>query len=178
MSGIIRAGDTLHMGPLPDGSFVPIQVSSVHRHKVPCRVVRAGESATLALTDNSNVLEKEIRKGMVLTTRKASATSCYYFQANVHVLFHAKTIFPGFQATVHVGNVRQTAVVVAIMGKQGLASNESASVMFRFLKNPEYIHPGCRLLFREGPAKGIGQVLQVFPVSAGNPLTRCGEPEN
>lgn len=168
VSGIIRSGDWLRVGPLPNGEFVPVQVASVHRHKVPCRVVRAGESASLALTDNSTaVLVKEVRKGMVLTTK--DVISCFYFQARISVLYHAKSIFPGFQATVHIGNVRQTAVVVAIMGKQGLSSNESGSVMFRFLKNPEYIHNGSRLLFREGPSKGIGHVLQVFPLD-GDPM--------
>jgi GTPase len=176
VSGIIRAGDWLRVGPLHNGEFAPVQVASVHRHKVPCRVVRAGESATLALTDNStSAIEREVRKGMVLTTK--DVISCYYFQARISVLYHAKSICAGFHATIHIGNVRQTAVVVAIMGKQGLSSNETGSVMFKFLKNPEYIHPGCRLLFREGPAKGIGHVQQVFPIDGSNPLLNLNKPE-
>lgn len=170
VSGIIRAGDELHLGPLHDGSFVPVQVASVHRHKVPCRVVRAGESSTLALTDNSSraLVQKQMRKGMVLTIA-GDLPTCFYFQARINVLFHATSICPGFQATVHLGNVRQTAVVVAIMGKQGLTSNDSASVMFKFLKRPEFIRPGCRLLFRQGPTKGVGQVVQVFPLGGITP---------
>ncbi|KAL4719212.1 hypothetical protein ACJJTC_015267, partial [Scirpophaga incertulas] len=32
-------------------------------------------------------------------------------QASVHVLRHSTAISPGFQCTVHVGNVRQTAII-------------------------------------------------------------------
>ena len=36
-----------------------------------------------------------------------------------------------------------------------------ASVMFKFIKNPEFVKSGARILFREGRTKGIGQVTQV-----------------
>ena len=134
-------------------------------------MVRAGQSATLALNsvDNQKSLERNLRKGMVLidaNNEKHRFSVCQYFQARIHVLFHATTIYPGFQTTVYIGNVRQTAVVIAIMGRKCISTNDSASVMFRFLKQPEYIYPGCRLLFREGPSKGIGRVQQVFPLKS------------
>ena len=37
------------MGPLDDGHFVDVFVTSVQRHKVNRRIVRPGESSTLAL---------------------------------------------------------------------------------------------------------------------------------
>lgn len=33
--------------------------------------------------------------------------------------------------------------------------------MFRFLKQPEFVRPGSRLLFRQGTTKGMGEVLKV-----------------
>ena len=33
----------------------------------------------------------------------------------------------------------------------------------RFIKNPEFVKVGARILFREGRTKGIGKVTQVFP---------------
>ena len=35
--------------------------------------------------------------------------------------------------------------------------------IFRFIKNPEFVKVGARILFREGRTKGIGKVTQVFP---------------
>lgn len=65
--------------------------------------------------------------------------------------------------TVHVGNVRQTAVVEGIMCLRSMATNDRASVLFRFVRHPECIRVGARLLFREGLTKGIGKVTQIFP---------------
>lgn len=165
--GMIREGDQLLVGPADDGRFYPVKVNSLHRHKVPCRVVRACESATLALSNPETIT---LRRGMVLTSKESLPPICMYFQARIHVLFHSTIIYPGFQATVHIGNVRQTATVIGIMGKQGIATNETASIMFKFMKQPECVHPGSRLLFREGHTKGIGRVTQVFAFEDGKPL--------
>lgn len=46
-------------------------------------------------------------------------TICWMFEAEIVLLFHAKTFHKGFQVTVHIGNVRQTATVEAVYGKVG-----------------------------------------------------------
>lgn len=84
------------------------------------------------------------------------------FQARTQVLHHSTSICRGFQATVHIGNVQQTAVVEGILGSRGLHTNDRGSVIFRFLRQPEVVQNGARLLFRQGMTKGIGQVIQVF----------------
>ncbi|KAL6425068.1 hypothetical protein ACFW04_009401 [Cataglyphis niger] len=86
--------------------------------------------------------------------------------ATVLILYHATAIFPGFQTTVHVGNVRQTCVIEGIMDAKdrGLQTNDTASVLFRFVSHPEYLHVSMQLLFREGRTKGIGTITQIFPL--------------
>jgi len=54
-------------------------------------------------------------------------------------------------------------VIEGIQPLKGLKSSDQASVMFKFIKNPEFVKSGARILFREGRTKGIGQVTQVFP---------------
>lgn len=82
------------------------------------------------------------------------------------VVYHATAIYPGFQATVHIGNVRQTCIIEGIMAikESGLKTHESASILFRFLNHPEYLHVEMRLLLREGRTKAIGKVTQIFPL--------------
>lgn len=87
-----------------------------------------------------------------------------YLQATVCVLFHTTAIHRGFQTTVHIGNIRQTAVIEGIMANGGIHTNEKASALFRFLRHPEFVTVGMRLLFREGTTKGIGKITQVFPL--------------
>lgn len=83
------------------------------------------------------------------------------------MLFHANAIYEGYQTTVHIGNIRQTAVIEGIMGcgKMGIGTNQEASVLFRLMCHPEYVMAGQRILFREGRSKGIGVVTQVFPLN-------------
>jgi GTPase len=50
------------------------------------------------------------------------------------------------------------------MATGGIHANDRASVLFRFLRHPEYVKVGMRLLFQEGRTKGIGKITQVFPL--------------
>ncbi|KAG7306695.1 hypothetical protein JYU34_008120 [Plutella xylostella] len=91
---------------------------------------------------------------------------CLYFQASIHLLRHPTAyIYPGFQCTVHIGNVRQTAVIVGIMSPSGvLMAGSRASVVFRFVRWAEYVRPGRRALCRAGPgSRAVAVVQQVFP---------------
>ncbi|XP_018342457.1 PREDICTED: GTP-binding protein 2 [Trachymyrmex septentrionalis] len=168
VKGAIAPGTRLLVGPLPDGEFSPVKVVSLHRNKAPCCLVRASQSASLTLappTNHSPPLP-HLRPGMVLVSLRDRPHATLFFQATVLIVYHATAIFPGFQTTVHVGNVRQTCVIEGIMdaNDRGLQTNDTASVLFRFVSHPEYLHVGMRLLFREGRTKGIGKITQIFPV--------------
>nr|CAD7404549.1 unnamed protein product [Timema cristinae] len=216
--GVISEGSSLVIGPLDDGKFLPVLVQSMHRNKVPCRVVRASQSASLGL----NKCVPGLRAGMVLLSTNGEPTGCFFFQvsqklgsldllcweletgvligyeyseelvtnslenmdcgavqavegvggaayasggkATICVLYHTTAIYPGFQTTVHIGNIRQTAVIEGIMATGGIHTNDQASALFRFVRHPEYVKEGMRLLFREGRTKGIGKITQVFPI--------------
>ncbi|TSK67280.1 GTP-binding protein 2 [Bagarius yarrelli] len=158
--GVCREGDRLVVGPTDDGKFLRLKVCSMQRNRSACRVLRAGQAATLALGNFDRSL---LRKGMVMVSPKMNPTICWQFEAAIVLLFHAKTFRSGFQVTVHVGNVRQTATVECLLGKEELRTGERAVVCFRFLKHPEYLRIGAKLLFREGVTKGIGHVTHLVP---------------
>uniref|UniRef100_A0A8C1LW89 GTP-binding protein 2 n=1 Tax=Cyprinus carpio TaxID=7962 RepID=A0A8C1LW89_CYPCA len=161
-SGICREGEQLVVGPTDDGEFRELTVCSIQRNRSGCRVLRAGQAATLALGDFDRSL---LRKGMVMVSPEMNPTICWRFEAEIVLLFHAKTFHKGFQVTVHVGNVRQTATVEALQGKDELRTGEKAVVRFKFIKHPEYLKVGAKLLFREGVTKGIGQVTKLQPAT-------------
>nr|XP_004649520.1 GTP-binding protein 2 [Jaculus jaculus] len=170
-SGICREGDQLVVGPTDDGCFLELRVCSIQRNRSACRVLRAGQAATLALGDFDRAL---LRKGMVMVSPEMNPTICSVFEAEIVLLFHATTFRRGFQVTVHVGNVRQTAVVEKIHAKDKLRTGEKAVVRFRFLKHPEYLKVGAKLLFREGVTKGIGHVTDVQAIAAGEAQASMG----
>uniref|UniRef100_A0A4W5P3M8 GTP binding protein 2b n=1 Tax=Hucho hucho TaxID=62062 RepID=A0A4W5P3M8_9TELE len=78
-------------------------------NKVPMVVARQDDAVTAAQ-----------QFGMVMVSPKMNPTICWQFEAAIVLLFHAKTFRRGFQVTVHVGNVRQTATVECLHGKVSL----------------------------------------------------------
>ncbi|XP_075931813.1 GTP-binding protein 2 isoform X1 [Anarhichas minor] len=161
-SGICREGDDLVVGPTDSGQFHKLTIGSIQRNRSGCRVLRAGQAATLALVNFDRSL---LRKGMVMVSPEMDPTICWMFEAEIVLLFHAKTFHKGFQVTVHIGNVRQTATVEAVYGKEELRTGEKAVVLFKFIKHPEYLKVGAKVLFREGVTKGVGQVTKLQPIA-------------
>eukprot|EP00794_Sanderia_malayensis_P020007 gene20007-21968_t len=156
--GVLKEGDRVVVGPSETGDFIPVSITSIHRNRTPARVIRAGQAASVAI---SNIERSELRRGMVLLEPMLAPYCCMEFEADVFLLFHTTAISKRFQATVHIGNVIQTAVVIAL-SKDPLRTGQRAKIRFRFLRNPEYLKVGSRILFRERRTKGIGEITQVY----------------
>lgn len=92
-------------------------------------------------------------QGMVMVSPEMNPTICSVFEAEIVLLFHATTFRRGFQVTVHVGNVRQTAVVEKIHAKvRGTQPCTFFQGKVRILLPPE--RPGPRLINSLIPQKG------------------------
>ncbi|KFD71695.1 hypothetical protein M514_04256 [Trichuris suis] len=144
--GVLREGDRLFLGPNQQGDFKSVLVKSMQRIRVPCRVVQASQFATVSIGDLGDF---QLRKGMVLIGHSRKPVASWTIRADVFV-------------TLHIGNVCQTAVITRVHNQSGtLRSHESASVTLTFIRQPEFITPKSRLLFRHGKTKGIGIVREV-----------------
>ncbi|CTQ86932.1 GTP_EFTU_D3 domain-containing protein [Caenorhabditis elegans] len=99
---------------------------------------------------------------MVLVDPKVKPVASMVFEAEILVLHHPTTIKPNYQAMLHIGSVRQTATLVS-MGKEVLRTGDRDKVQFKFIRQPEYIRPGTKMVFREGRTKAVGTVSSVVP---------------
>lgn len=161
MSGIITANDTLLLGPDHTGEFTPVVIKSIQTKRLPVKTVRAGQTASLAL---KKIKRSQLRKGMVLVGKGADPIACREFEAEILVLYHQTTIQRHYEAVVHCGTAQQCARILSI-DKDVIRTGDKAKVRFRFLTRPEFLVIGNRLIFREGRAKGIGRITQIFPTS-------------
>lgn len=154
------ASTSLLLGPDPHGNFVPVGIKSIYVNGAPAARAYAGQSCSIALR---KVARRDVREGMrVISAEKKDIVACYEFDADILVLYHSTTIALGYEAVVHCANVKQTARLVAIEGgKTVLRTGDKARVKFRFMRYPECVVPGSRIIFREGKAKGIGKVVEV-----------------
>lgn len=48
------------------------------------------------------------------------------------------------------------------MSKDCLRTGDKAVIHFRFIKHPEYMTPGQRMVFREGRTKAVGNVVRII----------------
>ncbi|KAG9337809.1 hypothetical protein JZ751_027611 [Albula glossodonta] len=150
----------------PGCNKVPMLVSNADDAVTAAQRFAQSPSITPIFTLSSVSGESlDLLKGMVMVSPEMNPTICWLFEAEIVLLFHAKTFRKGFQVTVHVGNVRQTATVERLHGKEELRTGEKAVVRFRFIKHPEYLKVGAKLLFREGVTKGIGHVTHIQSAS-------------
>ncbi|PSN44488.1 GTP-binding protein 1 [Blattella germanica] len=169
LKGVIRLNDTLLLGPDALGHFIPIAVKSIHRKRMVVREVRGGQTASFAL---KKIKRSQIRKGMVMVSPAVNPSACWEFEGEILVLHHPTTISSRYQAmvhnylsfhsTVHCGSIRQTASILS-MSQECLRTGDKALVHFRFIKHPEYIKAGQRMVFREGRTKAVGNVLRLIP---------------
>ena len=80
--GIITEGVTMNVGPCEDGSFRPVTISSIKRNRAPCRLVRATQSAALAI----DMPVASLRRGMCLVDPRndeEQARPAYFFQVRL-----------------------------------------------------------------------------------------------
>lgn len=165
MAGVIRQGQSLLLGPDPLGNFQPAQIRSIQRKRLPVTECIGGQTASFSL---KKVKRNQVRKGMVMVDAAINPRATWDFEADILILHHPTTIQLGYQAVVHIECIRQTATIVS-MSKQCLRTGDRAAVRFRFIKTPEYLHSGVKLIFREGRTKAVGTVTAIFPECAGSP---------
>ncbi|XP_067238212.1 GTP-binding protein 1 isoform X2 [Chanodichthys erythropterus] len=158
LRGLIRLNDTLLLGPDPLGAFLSITVKSIHRKRMPVKEVRGGQTASFAL---KKIKRSSIRKGMVMVSPRLNPQAYWEFEAEILVLHHPTTISPRYQAMVHCGSIRQTATILS-MTRDCLRTGDKATVHFRFIKTPEYLHIDQRLVFREGRTKAVGTITKLL----------------
>lgn len=166
LRGTIRLNDVLLLGPDPLGQFQPITVKTIHRKRMPVKELRAGQTASFAL---KKIKRSQIRKGMVMVDKQVKPQACWEFDAEVLVLHHPTTISTKYQAMVHCGSMRQTATIIH-MDKDHLRTGDKAMVRFRFIKQPEFVKPETRMIFREGRTKAVGTIQRIDPTAHPPPL--------
>lgn len=158
LQGIVKVNDVLLLGPDALGTFQPVPIKSIHRKRLPVKEVRAGQTASFSL---KKIKRQDIRKGMVLADPDLEPKAVWEFDADVLVLHHPTTISTRYQAMVHCGSLRQTATIIH-MDKPHLRTGDKSTCRFRFIKSPEYINSGTKMIFREGRTKAVGTITKLY----------------
>jgi elongation factor 1-alpha len=172
-TGEWRKGDTLHIGPLKDGTYVKTAVKTVHVARTEVDRVWAGHDACFALSLTKSQRKMLIaRKGVVAL--KTPLPPSKSFTAEICLTKgDPVTIIPGrYQTIVHILHLKRTIKLASIetfdpgsiysSSEVVLRPGCKARVTFTFLQGPAYVRKGMRIVLRDGHVSGIGVVLETF----------------
>ena len=67
---------------------------------------------------------------------------------------------------------------IVSMNCEHLRTGDKATCRFRFIKNPEFLYVGARMVFREGRTKAVGNVTTIFPYIPGSSTFYKGKPNS
>ena len=100
LTGSVKLGDNLLIGPDKNGIFLSTQVKGIHRKRVPISIAYPGQSVSFAL---KKVKRNQIRKGMVLISKEVDFEKhvAREFEAEILVLHHSTTIAVNYQTMLH-----------------------------------------------------------------------------
>ncbi|KDO27574.1 hypothetical protein SPRG_06842 [Saprolegnia parasitica CBS 223.65] len=179
ISGVVKPNDVLKMGPDHNGHFIKVVVRSIESMYVPLKEVRAGQTTAMAVrcVNKKIVLNRAtFRKGMVLVSANwdMSPYISRRFEAQTIILHHQTTITVGYQPMINCRTIRQTAAITGISTDDvsppsnqeeavTIRTGDRARISFCFVTHPEFLKVGMRFVFRDGQAKGIGQVTRILP---------------
>mmetsp|Transcript_22494 Transcript_22494/g.63741 ORF Transcript_22494/g.63741 Transcript_22494/m.63741 type:complete len:294 (-) Transcript_22494:25-906(-) len=167
--GQIQVGETIHIGPLRDGSDLAATVKSIEVARSSVNEAWAGHTACFALSMSDRKRQKMLlRKGMVAikdrpvpTYRKLTAEVCLLRGRTVTV------VKDSYEATLHVLHMKLPARVVDIV-KHGDSTSSTeirqggrATITFEFSQRPCFVRKGMKIILRDGHARGFGVILSV-----------------
>lgn len=188
VSGTVKTGDNLYIGPFSDSSYKKVKVRTIHCKYRDIKEASAGSYICLSL---KNITRNEIRKGLVIIDDNSNKIAYKTFYAFIHILHSPTTIKIGYQPFIHVEHIKQSVKIVDIQKIESskkrpnpnnildidkhnltfdvktdeeivLRTGDIAYVKLEFVFVPEYIKPDMKLVFREGKVKAIGKVVQLF----------------
>ncbi|KAI3481666.1 hypothetical protein L1887_55799 [Cichorium endivia] len=178
LAGSCKVGDSALLGPDSLGQFVTTSIRSIQRKRVNVDGATAGQSVSFAL---KKIRRNQVRKGMVMVARTDVAPKSYMeFDAEILCLYHSTTLSVGSCMVLHAASIRQTVRIVGIAkldgkptlgvgagaasdpaGKPVVRTGDRAKLRLQFIRYPEYVKPGMKLITREGKTKLIGVVRAV-----------------
>lgn len=164
MTGQVKKGDKLKLGPFYD-KFHTVTVRSIHnnfREEVLSLPTGCSGCIAIRIDSSANITRKMIRGGMRVVAPGAEECLYWRFRAKVLIQKHPTSITEGYEAFIHCGAANQVARIETIITEKEnkiLRLGDRAEVIFKFMKRPEYIQPGMRLVFRESQTKGVGEVI-------------------
>jgi elongation factor 1-alpha len=157
--GIFKPGQKVKVGPDSQGKFNEGRIATVEIFKSRVERVKAGDSFGF---DIKRVDTAAVRRGQVISDVDADLKSSWVFEGDVIVTKHPTRIAEGYAPVLQCNTIHQTVLFEKIYGKNYLVVGDAAKVRLRFVKQPEYLIVGDRVVTRESSTRTIGTITNII----------------
>ncbi|MHA1730295.1 MAG: GTP-binding protein [Promethearchaeota archaeon] len=164
LEGLFKPGQKVKVFPSDTGGAFEGRLDSIEVFHKRVERVKAGEVYGF---DIHKVPKEKVRRGQVIVDYDFPLTPVREFEAKIVVTYHSVRIKKGYTPVLQAHTINQAVTFEGIEGKDFLSLGDVANVRLRFLKHPEFLRVGDKVILREGNMRGFGTVTRVFTEESG-----------
>ena len=157
-NGIINKNSKMLLGPDLNAQFSEITIQSIYYNDNPVDIVYSNNICCLSIDNHI-----DIRKGMIIidNVTKENFPKIYNeFSAIIMVVDNNTILKQNFICVLYCRNIRQSCQILEIQ-HFSMKCGEKGMVKFRFLKYPECVKVGDRIIIFESKIRAIGVIIEV-----------------
>ena len=155
--GKINKNSKMLLGPDSNAQFLEVNIKSIYFNDNPVDYIYSNNICCLSIDS-----QIEIRKGMIIidNVTKNNLPKIYNeFTADIMVVDHNTILKQNFICVLYCRNIRQSCQIVEI--EYNMKCGDRGKVKFRFLKYPECIHIGDKIIVFESKIRAVGLITEV-----------------
>ena len=157
-NGIINKNSKMLLGPDLNAQFSEITIQSIYYNDNPVDIVYSNNICCLSIDT-----QIDIRKGMIIIDKvsKENLPKIYNeFSAIIMVVDNNTILKQNFICVLYCRNIRQSCQILDIQ-HFSMKCGEKGKVKFRFLKYPECVKVGDRIIIFESKIRAVGVIIEV-----------------
>ena len=157
-NGIINKNSKMLLGPDLNAQFSEITIQSIYFNDNPVDIIYPNNICCLSIDT-----QIDIRKGMIIidNVTKENFPKIYNeFSAIIMVVDNNTILKQNFICVLYCRNIRQSCQILDIQ-HFSMKCGEKGKVKFRFLKYPECVKVGDRIIIFESKIRAIGVIIEV-----------------
>jgi GTPase len=157
-NGVFKTGQMLMIGPDENGKMMEGRLFSVEMFKKRVNTVKSGD---LFGFDIKDVDKHKVKRGQVVSDNDDTIKSSKTFEADIVVTRHPTRISIGYTPVFQSNTIQHTVIFKKIYDHEYLSVGDFARVQLEFMRHPEAVEVGDKIVLREANTRAIGTIVEI-----------------
>jgi len=158
IQGIFKPGQKVLVMPGSNGEIYEGTIASIEVFKKRVERVKAGEVFGI---DIHKIPKEFIRRGMIIADKDINEGKIVKnFKVKIIVSYHSVRIREGYSPVLQSNTIHQSVIIKKIYNKKYLVVGDYAEVELEFIRTPEFLRIGDKIILRERNLRCFGVVTE------------------